>query len=157
MIKTLPESATTARRQRCAPKRKPQRTTSTHTRLACKANCWQHWRPIDFLMRTRSTNRAVETILKTALTDKIGDGKIFTSKIDEAIRIRNKSVAWRRCSGSYDRDIACLAVYCRWLSLSHSFLSPTSTARVGLHSRRTSEPRQSFAVIARSVTGGYVG
>ena len=99
----------------------------------------------------------METILKTALTDKIGDGKIFTSKIDEAIRIRNKSVEWRRCSGSYDRDIACLAVYCRWLSLSHSFLSPTSTARVGLHSRRTSEPRQSFAVIARSVTGGYVG
>src|SRR5450432_2838731 len=32
---------------------------------------------------------AVATILKAAKTGKIGDGKIFLSKIDEAIRIRN--------------------------------------------------------------------
>jgi nitrogen regulatory protein P-II 1 len=34
--------------------------------------------------------RAVDVILKTASTGKIGDGKIFLSKIDEAIRIRNQ-------------------------------------------------------------------
>ncbi len=34
-------------------------------------------------------DRAVETILKTAKTGKIGDGKIFLSKVEEAIRIRN--------------------------------------------------------------------
>ena len=35
-------------------------------------------------------DRAVDTILKVASTGKIGDGKIFLSKIDEAIRIRNQ-------------------------------------------------------------------
>jgi nitrogen regulatory protein P-II 1 len=35
-------------------------------------------------------DRAVETILKAAKTGKIGDGKIFLSKVDEAIRIRNE-------------------------------------------------------------------
>jgi nitrogen regulatory protein P-II 1 len=34
-------------------------------------------------------NRAVDTILKTAKTGKIGDGKIFLSRVEEAIRIRN--------------------------------------------------------------------
>jgi nitrogen regulatory protein P-II 1 len=34
--------------------------------------------------------RAVETILKVASTGKIGDGKIFLSKVDDAIRIRNQ-------------------------------------------------------------------
>jgi nitrogen regulatory protein P-II 1 len=34
--------------------------------------------------------RAVDVILKTVSTRKIGDGKIFLSKIDEAIRIRNQ-------------------------------------------------------------------
>ncbi len=33
--------------------------------------------------------RAVQAILKAAGTGKIGDGKIFISRIDEAIRIRN--------------------------------------------------------------------
>jgi nitrogen regulatory protein P-II 1 len=33
---------------------------------------------------------AIQTILKTAKTGKIGDGKIFVSKIDEAIRIRDE-------------------------------------------------------------------
>jgi len=31
----------------------------------------------------------VETILQTAKTGKIGDGKIFISSMDDAIRIRN--------------------------------------------------------------------
>jgi nitrogen regulatory protein P-II 1 len=35
-------------------------------------------------------DRAVETILKTAKTGKIGDGKIFLSRVEEAIRIRNE-------------------------------------------------------------------
>jgi nitrogen regulatory protein P-II 1 len=33
---------------------------------------------------------AVAAILKSAKTGKIGDGKIFLSKLDEAIRIRNE-------------------------------------------------------------------
>ncbi len=35
-------------------------------------------------------DNAVDAILKTAKTGKIGDGKIFLSRIDEAIRIRNQ-------------------------------------------------------------------
>jgi nitrogen regulatory protein P-II 1 len=35
-------------------------------------------------------NRAVDAILKSAKTGKIGDGKIFLSRVDEAIRIRNE-------------------------------------------------------------------
>jgi nitrogen regulatory protein P-II 1 len=35
-------------------------------------------------------NRAVDAILKSAKTGKIGDGKIFLSRIEEAIRIRNE-------------------------------------------------------------------
>lgn len=33
--------------------------------------------------------KAVQAILSSARTGKIGDGKIFISKVDEAIRIRN--------------------------------------------------------------------
>ena len=33
--------------------------------------------------------KAVQAIMTAARTGKIGDGKIFVSKIDEAIRIRN--------------------------------------------------------------------
>ena len=32
---------------------------------------------------------AIQAIMKAARTGKIGDGKIFVSRIDEAIRIRN--------------------------------------------------------------------
>jgi nitrogen regulatory protein P-II 1 len=32
----------------------------------------------------------VQSILKAAKTGKIGDGKIFLTKVDEAIRIRNE-------------------------------------------------------------------
>ena len=34
-------------------------------------------------------NAAVDAIVKAASTGKIGDGKIFLSKVDEVIRIRN--------------------------------------------------------------------
>jgi nitrogen regulatory protein P-II 1 len=33
---------------------------------------------------------AVDVIVRSAGTGKIGDGKIFLSKVDEAIRIRNQ-------------------------------------------------------------------
>jgi nitrogen regulatory protein P-II 1 len=33
--------------------------------------------------------RAIEAIISAARTGRIGDGKIFVSRIDEAIRIRN--------------------------------------------------------------------
>jgi len=33
--------------------------------------------------------KAVQTVLAAARTGKIGDGKIFLSRVDEAIRIRN--------------------------------------------------------------------
>ena len=45
---------------------------------------------IEMVLDDAMVDRAVETILKVASTGKIGDGKIFLSKIDEAIRIRNQ-------------------------------------------------------------------
>jgi nitrogen regulatory protein P-II 1 len=45
---------------------------------------------LEMVLDDRVVERAVDTILKTASTGKIGDGKIFISKIDEAIRIRNQ-------------------------------------------------------------------
>jgi nitrogen regulatory protein P-II 1 len=35
-------------------------------------------------------DQIVDAIIKNAATGKIGDGKIFVSKVDEAIRIRNQ-------------------------------------------------------------------
>jgi nitrogen regulatory protein P-II 1 len=35
-------------------------------------------------------DKAVKAILDNARTGKIGDGKVFLSRIDEAIRIRNE-------------------------------------------------------------------
>ena len=34
-------------------------------------------------------DKAVKTIVKAAQTGKIGDGKIFVTRVDEAVRIRN--------------------------------------------------------------------
>ncbi len=45
---------------------------------------------IEMVLPDHLVDRAVETILKAARTGKIGDGKIFLSPIDEAIRIRNQ-------------------------------------------------------------------
>jgi nitrogen regulatory protein P-II 1 len=45
---------------------------------------------LEMVLPDSQTNAAVETILSTAKTGKIGDGKIFLSKIDDAIRIRNE-------------------------------------------------------------------
>ncbi len=45
---------------------------------------------IELVIPDELVDSAVEAIIKTASTGMIGDGKIFLSKIDEAIRIRNQ-------------------------------------------------------------------
>jgi nitrogen regulatory protein P-II 1 len=45
---------------------------------------------IEMVLPYNLVDSAVQTILKHAKTGKIGDGKIFLSKIDEAIRIRDE-------------------------------------------------------------------
>jgi nitrogen regulatory protein P-II 1 len=44
---------------------------------------------LEMVLPDRLAESVVETILKTAKTGKIGDGKIFISTVNEAIRIRN--------------------------------------------------------------------
>jgi nitrogen regulatory protein P-II 1 len=45
---------------------------------------------IELVLQDNLVQTAVDTILKTAATGKIGDGKIFLYKVEEAIRIRNQ-------------------------------------------------------------------
>jgi nitrogen regulatory protein P-II 1 len=45
---------------------------------------------IEMVLPDELTDRVVEAILQSAKTGKIGDGKIFLSRVDEAIRIRNE-------------------------------------------------------------------
>jgi nitrogen regulatory protein P-II 1 len=45
---------------------------------------------LEMVLADGRAEAAVQVILKTAKTGKIGDGKIFLSKVDEAIRIRNE-------------------------------------------------------------------
>jgi nitrogen regulatory protein P-II 1 len=45
---------------------------------------------IEIVMQDSSVDDAVHAIVKAAQTGKIGDGKIFLSKVDEVIRIRNE-------------------------------------------------------------------
>jgi nitrogen regulatory protein P-II 1 len=45
---------------------------------------------LEMVLPDAQVNRAVDTIMKTAKTGKIGDGKIFLSRVEEAIRIRNE-------------------------------------------------------------------
>ena len=45
---------------------------------------------IEMVLEDIHVDRAVEAIINTASTGKIGDGKIFLSRVDEAIRIRNQ-------------------------------------------------------------------
>jgi nitrogen regulatory protein P-II 1 len=45
---------------------------------------------IESVMNDNLVDAAVQAILETAATGKIGDGKIFLYKVDEAIRIRNQ-------------------------------------------------------------------
>lgn len=44
---------------------------------------------IEAVVTEELLDKAIGAILSTARTGKIGDGKIFVSRIDEAIRIRN--------------------------------------------------------------------
>ena len=45
---------------------------------------------IDLVVTDQLSARAVETITKAAKTGKIGDGKIFISAIEDAVRIRTE-------------------------------------------------------------------
>ncbi|HET9101062.1 MAG TPA: P-II family nitrogen regulator [Acidobacteriaceae bacterium] len=44
---------------------------------------------LEIVVTDALSERAIQAILTAARTGKIGDGKIFVSRIDEAIRIRN--------------------------------------------------------------------
>ena len=44
---------------------------------------------LEIVLNDELVDKAVQAILEHARTGKIGDGKIFLSRIDEAIRIRN--------------------------------------------------------------------
>jgi nitrogen regulatory protein P-II 1 len=44
---------------------------------------------LEIVVTDTLAERAIQAILTAARTGKIGDGKIFVSRIDEAIRIRN--------------------------------------------------------------------
>jgi nitrogen regulatory protein P-II 1 len=45
---------------------------------------------IELVIPDEKLDEAVEAIVKTAKTGKIGDGKVFVSTIDEAVRIRTE-------------------------------------------------------------------
>ena len=45
---------------------------------------------LEMVLPDNRADAAVQVILKTAKTGKIGDGKIFLTKVDTAIRIRNE-------------------------------------------------------------------
>jgi nitrogen regulatory protein P-II 1 len=45
---------------------------------------------IEIVTEDKLVDQIVDAIIKNAATGKIGDGKIFVSKVDEAIRIRNQ-------------------------------------------------------------------
>ena len=44
---------------------------------------------LEMVVPDRMAELAVEAIVRTAKTGKIGDGKIFLTRIDDAVRIRN--------------------------------------------------------------------
>jgi nitrogen regulatory protein P-II 1 len=45
---------------------------------------------LEIVLNDEMVDQAVSAIVKTAQTGQIGDGKIFLTRIDEAIRIRNE-------------------------------------------------------------------
>src|ERR1035437_10184455 len=45
---------------------------------------------LELVVRDNRFDKGVETNLRTAKTGKIGDGKIFLTRIEDAIRIRNE-------------------------------------------------------------------
>jgi len=45
---------------------------------------------LEIVVEDKQVEAVVDAIIKNAATGKIGDGKIFISKVEEAIRIRNQ-------------------------------------------------------------------
>jgi nitrogen regulatory protein P-II 1 len=45
---------------------------------------------LEIVLEDKIVDSAVDAIIKAAATGKIGDGKIFLSKVDQAIRIRSQ-------------------------------------------------------------------
>ena len=45
---------------------------------------------LEIVLRDEVVEQAVNAVIKAAQTGKIGDGKIFLSRVDETIRIRNE-------------------------------------------------------------------
>ncbi len=45
---------------------------------------------VEIVLADKLVDRAVDAIQKSAKTGKIGDGKIFLSRVEDAIRIRNE-------------------------------------------------------------------
>jgi nitrogen regulatory protein PII len=45
---------------------------------------------VDLVVADQNVDRAVDAIIKSARTGKIGDGKVFVSTIEEAVRIRTE-------------------------------------------------------------------
>ncbi len=45
---------------------------------------------LEIVLDDKLVDRVVDSIIKSAATGKIGDGKIFLFKVDEVIRIRNQ-------------------------------------------------------------------
>lgn len=65
---------------------------------------------IEMVVADEIVEKAVQAVSTAARTGKIGDGKIFLSKIDDAIRIRNDE----RGAARFDSDLPgnCSAEYC---------------------------------------------
>ena len=51
---------------------------------------------IEIVMDDKLVDSVVESIIKNAATGKIGDGKIFISKVEKQSASATRSVAWRR-------------------------------------------------------------
>lgn len=47
---------------------------------------------VELILKDDSVDPAIDAILESAYTGKIGDGKIFLYKVDGAIRIRNREL-----------------------------------------------------------------
>jgi nitrogen regulatory protein PII len=64
---------------------------SGHTEIYRGAEYAVHFVPkvkLEIVVAAEMTDQIVETILKTAQTGKIGDGKVFVLDVEQAIRVR---------------------------------------------------------------------
>ena len=58
---------------------------------------------IEIVIGDDLVERAIDAIRRAAQTGRIGDGKIFVSNIEEAIRIRTGESGWTQFSSSFPR------------------------------------------------------